>query len=31
VHAVARVHRCLAGGYYDDYFGQRLAFVVSRP
>src|SRR6266581_1008511 len=22
---------CLAGGYYDDYFGQRQAFVVSRP
>jgi hypothetical protein len=21
---------CLAGGYYDDYFGQRQAFVVSR-
>ena len=22
---------CLAGGYYDDYFGQRQAFEVSRP
>src|SRR6266704_2651962 len=22
---------CLAGGYYDDYFGQMQAFVVSRP
>jgi len=22
---------CLAGGYYDDYYGQRQAFVVSRP
>jgi hypothetical protein len=22
---------CLAGGYYDDYFGRRQAFVVSRP
>ena len=22
---------CLAGGYYDDYFGQRQAFVVSHP
>jgi hypothetical protein len=22
---------CLAGGYYDDYFGQRQAFVISRP
>jgi hypothetical protein len=22
---------CLAGGYYDDYFGHRQAFVVSRP
>jgi hypothetical protein len=22
---------CVAGGYYDDYFGHRQAFVVSRP
>jgi hypothetical protein len=22
---------CLAGGYYDDYFGQRQAFAVARP
>ncbi len=22
---------CLVGGYYDDYFGHRQAFVVSRP
>jgi len=22
---------CLAGGYYGDYYGQRQAFVVSRP
>jgi hypothetical protein len=22
---------CLAGGYYGDYFGQRQAFLVSRP
>jgi hypothetical protein len=26
-----RTGYCLAGGYYDDYFGQRQAFAVARP